>query len=57
MKLATSSFTDEEIKHLIAYYKANWLFKDCLELATMPREIKEEILDGLFLPPQRPSNT
>jgi NACHT domain len=48
------SFTDEETEHLIAYFDANRLLKECLELATMPREIKEEILDGLFLPPHRP---
>lgn len=46
------TFTDEEIEHLIDYFNANRLLKDCLELATMPREIKEEILDSLFLPPQ-----
>ncbi len=48
------TFTEEETEHLIAYFNANRLLKDCLELATMPREIKEEILDGLFLPPHRP---
>lgn len=43
--------THEETKHLTHYLNATRLLKDCLELATMPLEKKEEILESLFLPP------
>ena len=43
--------TREEAQHLINYLNASRLLKKCLELATMPLEKKEEILESLFLPP------
>ncbi len=44
--------TDEQAAHLHHYFMATRLLKDCLALATMPPEKKDEILDSLFLPPQ-----
>ncbi|MBS1808689.1 MAG: NACHT domain-containing protein [Acidobacteria bacterium] len=46
--------TDEETADVIHYLNASRLLKDCLKLATMPLEKKEDVLDSLFLPP-RPS--
>ena len=46
------AFATAQIQHLINYFNATGLLKDCLALATMPPEKKEEILDSLFLPPQ-----
>ena len=45
------SFTREQAERLINYLNANELLKDCLELAFMPPDEKEAMLNSLYLPP------
>lgn len=47
------NLTDKQKARLVDYLNATTLLKDCLELATMPPEEKEAMLNSLYLPPAR----